>query len=260
MRRISLDANLANRVSLARESHATLTTDDWPYFYQKDRGMPAAVLAMGGFLICLSWYMIRRMTGRRQIGSSPMWSLHFFLLGAGFMLLEAQIVSKMALLFGTTWVVNSIVVSGLLLLIVIANVIFERWPSYSMAVPYAGVIFSALAAYIIPLRALLFESLSLRITVATLLLCLPVLFAGMVFVRSFADMRFSGAALGWNLFGAVLGGMLETASQAAGMRALTLIAVGLYVGSWIARNKAGTMPLIDTILDREEQEVLAGMQ
>jgi spermidine synthase len=260
MRRISLDANLANRVSLARESHATLTTDDWPYFYQKDRGMPAAVLAMGGFLICLSWYMIRRMTGRRQSGSSPMWSLHFFLLGAGFMLLEAQIVSKMALLFGTTWVVNSIVVSGLLLLIVIANVVFERWPFYSMAVPYAGVIFSALAAYIIPLRALLFESLSLRITVATLLLSLPVLFAGMVFVRSFADMRFSGAALGWNLFGAVLGGMLETASQATGMRALTLIAVGLYVGSWIARNKAATLPLVDTILDREEHQVLAGMR
>lgn len=260
MHQISQNASLSNRVSLASISHATLTTDDWPYFYQKERGMPAAVLAMGGFLICLSWYMIRRMTGRRQSGSSPMWSLHFFLLGAGFMLLEAQIVSKMALLFGTTWVVNSIVVSGLLVLIVIANLIFERWPSYSVAVPYAGVIFSAMVAYLIPPTALLFESLSLRIMVATLLLCMPILFAGMVFVRSFADMRFSGAALGWNLFGAVLGGMLETFSQATGMRALTLMAVGLYVGSWIARNKAETMPLVDTIPVREEQEVLADMR
>jgi spermidine synthase len=260
MRQISQNANLANRVSLAHESHATLTTDDWPYFYQKERGLPAGVLAMGGFLICLSWYMIRRMTGLKQLASSPMWSLHFFLLGAGFMLLEAQIISKMALLFGTTWVVNSIVVSGLLVLIVIANLVFERWPSYSMAVPYAGVIISAMVAYLMPLHALLFESLGLRITVATLLLCMPILFAGMVFVRSFADMRFSGAALGWNLLGAVLGGMLETASQATGMRALTLIAVGLYLGSWVARNKAKAVSIVGTMPVLEEHEVLADLR
>jgi len=33
-----------------------------------------------------------------------MWTSIFFLLGSRLMLLEAQIVSKMALLFGTTWV------------------------------------------------------------------------------------------------------------------------------------------------------------
>jgi spermidine synthase len=256
MRQISESADLAKRVSLAHESHATLTTDDWPYFYQKDPGLPAAILGMGGFLICLTWYMIRRMTGHERIGGSPMWNLHFFLLGAGFMLLEAQIVSKMALLFGTTWVVNSIVVSGLLALVVVANLIFERWPSYSLAIPYAGIVLSAMLAYFIPLRALLFESVSLRISVATLLLCMPILFGGMVFVRSFADMRFSGEALGWNLFGAVLGGMLETLSQATGIRALILMTVGLYLGSWIARNKAGTVGYVDTPV-HEEQAVLA---
>jgi len=260
MRHISQNADLANRVSPAHESHATLTTDDWPYFYQKERGLPAAILGMGGFLICLSWYMIRRITGRKRNGVSPMWSLHFFLLGAGFMLLEAQIISKMALLFGTTWVVNAIVVSGLLALVVIANLVFECWPSYSMAIPYAGIILSAVLAYFIPLHTLLFESVSLRITVATLLLCMPIFFAGMVFVRSFADMHFSGEALGWNLFGAVLGGILETTSQATGMRALVLMAAGLYLGSWIARNRAGAVSFVDTIPVREEQAVLAELR
>src|SRR5258708_26667626 len=84
----------------------------------------------------------------------------------------------MALLFGTTWVVNAIVVSGLLALVVIANLFFECWPSYSMAIPYAGIILSAVLAYFIPLHTLLFESVSLRITVATLLLCMPIFFAG----------------------------------------------------------------------------------
>jgi len=239
MRQISENPNLASHISLAHESHATLTTDDWPYFYQKQRGLPAAVLGMGGFLICLSWYMIQRIMRRQRSESSPMWSLHFFLLGAGFMLLEAQIVSKMALLFGTTWVVNSIVISGLLVLIVISNLVFERWPTFPLAVPYGGIALSLILAYFIPLHALLFQSLRLRIATATLLLCIPILFAGMVFVRSFSEMRFSGVALGWNLFGAVLGGLLETVSQATGMRALALMVVGLYLGSWIARSRAG---------------------
>jgi hypothetical protein len=111
-------------------------------------------------------------------------------------------------------------------------------------VPYAGILISAMLAYLIPLRALLFENLALRIVFATLLLCLPVLFAGMVFIRSFSDAHFSGSALGWNLIGAVLGGMLETISQATGLRALVLIAIALYVGSWIARSRAGTITFV----------------
>jgi SAM-dependent methyltransferase len=240
MLQISQNPTLAGHMTLAPEAHATLSTDDWPYFYQKDRGMPVAVLGLSGFLVCLSLYMVRRLLGSRASGFSRWSRLHFFLLGAGFMLLEAQIISKMALLFGTTWVVNSIVVSGLLVLIMAANLIFERWPSYSLTVPYVGIILAAMLAYVIPLRFLLFESLLLRCTVATLLLCLPVLFAGMVFIRSFADAHFSGVALGWNLIGAVLGGMLETISQATGLRALVLIAVGIYIASWVARRRAET--------------------
>jgi Spermine/spermidine synthase domain len=257
MRQVSQNADLADRISLAGESRPTLTTDDWPYFYQKERGLPASVIGMCGSLLGLSWFIIRRMTRGNARRSSPIWNLHLFLLGTGFMLLEAQIISKMALLFGTTWVVNSIVVSGILVLIVIANLIFERWPSYSLAFPYTGIILSALLAYFMPLRALLFQSLSLRALAAILVLCLPVLFAGMVFVRSFSDLRFSGAALGWNLFGAVLGGMLETCSQAIGIRALVLMSVGLYVGSWFARNRAAALPQDNAVVVPDEEPALA---
>jgi hypothetical protein len=37
------------------------------------------------------------------------------------MLLETQIVSRLALLFGTTWLVNSIAITGLLFLVVAGN-------------------------------------------------------------------------------------------------------------------------------------------
>ena len=44
-----------------------------------------------------------------------------FFLGAGFMLLETKGVVHMALLFGSTWVVNSVVFFAILVMILIAN-------------------------------------------------------------------------------------------------------------------------------------------
>ena len=66
------------------------------------------------------------------------------------MLLEAQIVSRMALLFGTTWMVNSVVVAGLLLLIVAANLVFKfawRCPGW---LSYALLFMSLIALFLVP--------------------------------------------------------------------------------------------------------------
>jgi hypothetical protein len=111
--------------SAAPMQPAVMTTDDWPYLYQHAPGLPASViLASVAILLTFGWFL-------RQVADkgSPIHP-HFFFLGAGFMLLEAEIVSRMALLFGTTWVVNSIVVAGLLLLIVIANLTFKFSPRF----------------------------------------------------------------------------------------------------------------------------------
>ncbi len=88
---------------------ASITTDDWPYFYQHEPGLPGSVVILSAVLIVLCWLFMSKIG---VTAGSIRW--HFFFLGAGFLLLEAQIISKMALLFGTTWLVNSIVISGLL--------------------------------------------------------------------------------------------------------------------------------------------------
>src|SRR5260370_12001946 len=111
---------------------------------------------------------------------------HFFFVGAGCLLLEAQIVSKMALLFGTTWVVNSIVISGLLVLIVAANLLVQWQPRMPVAWAYAGILASIGVSFAVPLERLLLPSLLLKALVATAVLCLPVFFAGIGFLRSFA--------------------------------------------------------------------------
>lgn len=208
---------------------ASLTTDDWPFFYQHEPGIPFNIIAISLVLVVLARWLMGR-TDAMALGVR--W--HFFFLGAGFLLLEAQIVSKMALLFGTTWAVNSIVVAALLLLIVAANLLVERWEGLSTSFAYAGLFLSIGAGWIIPLKAFFFESPWLRALASTCVLCLPVFFAGIVFIRSFAAAAFSGEALGSNLFGALVGGLLESISLWTGIRSLLLVAGLLYLASLVA--------------------------
>lgn len=147
------------------------------------------------------------------------------------MLLEAQIVSKMALLFGTTWVVNSIVISGLMILIVLANYLVDSKPQFPYWLAYLGLFCSMLINYVVPLETFFFRSVALKAFVATVVLCLPVFFAGIIFIRTFAEARFSGSALGANLFGAMVGGMLESGSYWFGIKALLIVAALLYLSS-----------------------------
>jgi SAM-dependent methyltransferase len=205
---------------------ARVTTDDWPFFYQHEPGLPISVILVSlAVLLTFGWFL--RQTGGTKGGVD----LHFLLLGAGFMLLESQIVSRMALLFGTTWMVNSIVVSGLLLLVVAANLTYEWVPKIPVRAAYAGLFASLAASYIVPIEKLFFEAFALRAVVSTLVLCLPVFFAGIIFVSSFADAHFRGSALGSNLFGAMAGGLLESLSLWFGLRSITLLAAIIYAGS-----------------------------
>ncbi len=208
---------------------AALTTDDWPYFYQREPGLPVPVIVISGALVLLCWLFLRR-TGTAL--RSMRW--HFFFLGAGFLLLEAQIISKMALLFGTTWVVNSIVIAGLLLLIVAANFLVEFQREFPVRWAYAGIFLTILASYLVPLEKFFYGSMMAKMLVATLVLCLPVFFAGIVFIRSFAKTGFRAEALGANLFGGLVGGLLESLSLWTGIRSLVIVAGLLYLASWIA--------------------------
>jgi SAM-dependent methyltransferase len=226
------DAVLANYVS----SHsrmpmepASVTSDDWPYFYQHEPGLPLSVIVVSiAVLLTFGWFL--RQVAEGQTTIRP----HFFFLGAGFMLLEAQIVSRMALLFGTTWLVNSIVVSALLLLIVAANITYKLIPHLSLRWVYPMLFATLALLYGIPMRLLFFGSPMTRGIFATLALCLPVYFAGLIFISSFSRVKFEGSALGSNLFGSLAGGLLESLSLWFGLKSLTLIAILLYAGSLVS--------------------------
>ncbi len=222
-----LAAYLSRHSNMPMQS-ASLTTDDWPYFYQHEPGLPISVILISiAVLIVFGWFL------RQASGEGVKLDLHFMLLGAGFMLLEAQIVSKMALLFGTTWVVNAVVVSGLLCLIVAANLVYGAFPKISIAAAYTGLFLSLAVMFLVPMEKLFFPSFIIRALVGTLALCTPVFFAGIVFVSSFARAGFRGSALGSNLFGSLLGGLLESLSLWFGLKSLAIVAALLYLGSAI---------------------------
>ena len=219
------------------DAAAALTTDDWPYFYQHQPGLPSAVILMSLVLLVLGWLFLRD-TGI----SARSLDWHFFFLGAGFFLLEAQIISKMALLFGTTWLVNSIAISGLLLLIVGSNVVAESRRNFNIGPAYAGIFVSLLLSYATPIRSLFFASYWLKALAALAVFGMPVFFAGLVFIRSFANAGFQGSALGSNLFGALAGGLLESLSMWIGIRSLLIVAASLYLASWLALRAGKSLP------------------
>ena len=222
---------LANHAGVQSEP-AKLTTDDWPYFYQHEPGLPLLVIVLSVALVVLTAWLVRRVRGVTQAPFS--WPLFF--LGAGFMLLETQIVSRIALLFGTTWLVNSIAISGLLALIVGANGVAALWPRLPLGAAHVALAAAIVLNWLVPTHSLFFESPATRALAATAFLGLPVFFAGIVFIRTFADAGYKGEALGSNLMGALAGGVLESLSFWTGLRALLVIALGLYLGAFLTHH------------------------
>ena len=203
-----------------------ITTDDWPYLYLRQKTIPMAYLIGLAGVVVLGLLMTRRgIPSFRQV------NIHFFFLGAAFFVLETKSITELALLFGSTWIVNAAVIAAILFVIVVANLLVERfgftrpWPFYVFLVLAWGV------NYFFPVSNLLGLSLGFRGVLASLALALPLFFAGMVFAITFSQTRSVEVALGSNLLGAVLGGIFEYSSLILGIRALYLFAFLFYLVS-----------------------------
>jgi hypothetical protein len=146
-------------------------------------------------------------------------------------------------------VVNSIVIAGLLGLILLANAVIEARPAFPPWVAYAGMFGSIAIGYLIPVHTLVSASIVVRLFVATLVLCLPVFFAGIAFIQSFAAEQFRSEVLGANLFGALVGGLLEALSLWTGLRSLLLLAAAFYAIAWLTRPRAAATAQVTSSVD-----------
>lgn len=212
-----------NRVSPDPES-VPITTDDWPYLYQKLHAIPRTYYSLGAMVMVLGIGLYFQVPEAR----TRVPSLFFFSMGAGFLLLETQVISRLALYFGTTWQVNGIVISALLTALLLANLAVERIRiSLSRAWILAGLLAGLGLAYWLPFTRIPGSPATVGVLLAAVF-AVPVFFAGLLFAVEFRVTPSPSAALGANILGAVVGGLMENLSLLVGMRALLLVTMGLY--------------------------------
>jgi hypothetical protein len=168
--------------------------------------------------------------------------LRMFCLGAGFMLVETRAVVQMALLFGSTWMVNSVVFFAVLVMILLANLFVLRFRPQQLGVYYVGLLLALAANTLVPLDAFLGLSRAAQVVSASLLVFSPVAFAAVIFAVSFDRTAAPDRAIAANVAGAMLGGLAEYASMVLGFQYLMLVAVGLYLLAIAARLPAPAAP------------------
>ncbi len=166
-----------------------------------------------------------------------------FFMGVGFLLVETKSVTEMSLLFGSTWKVNVLVFSSILVVVLAANLLVFRRRVLPMGALFGGLFASLVAAYIVRASDLLVFGPTVQWALGSLMVALPVLFASLIFSTLLARRADATGALAYNLLGAVIGGLLEYSSMAFGIKALYLVAAVAYLGAaYMARREFAGSP------------------
>ena len=206
-----------------------MTTDDWPFFYLQSNFIPQEYLITLLLVVVLSTLVVFLCNLKAKIGID----MHFFLLGCAFMLLETKSITSLALLFSSTWIINSIVVFSILVMILLANLYISRTKEAKVEYYYALLGAAIALNFLIPLKMLHFESIFLKVLLSGTLIASPLFFAGIIFAHSFNKVADPDYSLGSNILGGVVGGVLEYQSLVTGFNYLFLLGFLLYLLSYL---------------------------
>jgi SAM-dependent methyltransferase len=207
------------------------STDDWPYIYLERPTITALYFQVFGVValcVLIAFFILKREE------TATGFHLDFFFLGVGFTLLEAAAIVRLTLAFGTTWIVSAIVFFTALLMIFLSNLLVMRLRKSLLRWAWAGVLIFLAINYLLPTQWLLSAGTPLRILLSILLIGSPVFCAGLWFSSLFATQAYTGYALGINLIGAMIGGLLEYASMLTGMRQVWLLIILVYIAALFA--------------------------
>jgi Spermine/spermidine synthase domain len=205
-------------------------TDDHPFVYLFGNTIPRFYLLTLGMILLASILLVRTVSGpyRRMAGYADL-----FCMGAAFMLLETKSVVQFALLFGTTWFVNALVFTGVLLAVLAAVEVSRHLVVRRPAVLYVALLAALAVAWAVPVGALLDLSFLPRFLAAVAIAFAPIFLANMVFSQRFRDVGDSTTAFGANLLGAMVGGLMEYGSLVVGYRSLLIVVAALYALAFI---------------------------
>jgi hypothetical protein len=210
-----------------------LPSDDWPFLYLREPRVPALNIRGIVMIAVLSLVILWRVAPMRTYRPNG----QMFFLGAGFMLLETKGVVHMALLFGSTWVVNSVVFFSILVMILLSNVFVLTVKPRTLWPHYALLLTSLLVNAFVPMTDFLSLPGASKFVASCTVVFVPVFFAGVIFAAAFRGSHRPDVDFGSNIGGVILGGLSEYFSLVLGFNALLWIAIAFYLLSAVATVK-----------------------
>ena len=206
-----------------------LPKDDWPFLYLFYPNIPNHYLPFLLLIVVMGFSALLLLPkGERRI------RLPYFFLGAAFFLLETSNVVSLSLLYGSTWVVNLLVFSGILILVLLGNLTGSFIKKIRLNLIFPLLFLSVTVAYFIPVSALLsLETGTLRNIIATVVFLSPVYFSSIIFAALIRNEQNLFQAYGSNILGAVIGGACEYLSLLFGFKFLLGIVIVFYLLTYL---------------------------
>jgi hypothetical protein len=207
-------------------------TDDWPFLYLQTHSVPTIYLQAVALVWLLATFGVLLSLGRRGLRR---FDAALFFTGLAFLLLEAKSIVNFTLLFGATWLVNALVIVGILATVLLANWVNAATRlRLDLRLLYLGLGGAVALNLLLPFEDLLVPNLALRYVLGCAVLFSPILLANLIFGRLFGETVTPDVAFASNLLGAFVGGTLEYLSLQIGYHLLLLPVAAAYALSWVA--------------------------
>lgn len=212
--------NLASSVPMA--------TDDWPFLFLPTVGIPSEYILPILALLGISILPVS-MQFARGVTQPSNWMMFF--MGCAFMLLEVRAMADLSLLYGSTWVVNSVVIAGVMLVILFGTWLANRLSAKHIPMLAALLLASLLVTILVSVSSVAALGSVLGSVLPVLLYLIPMGVAATIFGLFFKASPATSQALAFNLLGGILGICLEYTSMALGIRALGWIVLAAYIAA-----------------------------
>jgi SAM-dependent methyltransferase len=212
-------------------------TDDWPFIYLPKKSFPVLYLQGLGVVLAISLAAIFLVAPRSTLRR---FDWHMFFLGVAFALLEVKALTTFALLFGSTWNVNSLVFFAILTSVLIAVLVNARFTFRRIWIFYVLLFGMLVLNLVVRPEALLLQNAIARYVIASSLIFAPVFLANVIFSNSFRETERADVAFASNLLGIMVGGMLEYFSMLVGYHLLLVAVIAFYFLAMILRRRPST--------------------
>ncbi|MES2206581.1 MAG: hypothetical protein V4525_07275 [Pseudomonadota bacterium] len=211
-----------------------LATDDWPFIYMRAPTIPIVYIITLGTLMLGAFFFIKKCSPKDVLKK---FNWHFFFLGSAFMMLETRSLVSFSLLFGSTWIVNSLVFFSILFSVLLAILVNLKFKTIPIKFIYCLLFVFLIINYFMPTHMFLAIPIPLlRYVACSTLFFMPIFLANIVFSHSFKNAEAANIAFASNMLGAMVGGGFEYLALAFGYQSLLLIVIIFYILAIFIKN------------------------